>query len=35
MVIISLLVLVLGSVYYSEQFEQKQAHDDTQGPIRY
>jgi cell division protein FtsW (lipid II flippase) len=35
LLIISLLVLVFGSVYYSEQFEQKPAHDDTQGPIRY
>ncbi len=35
LLIISLLVLVFGSVYYFEQFEPKQAHDDTQGPIRY
>lgn len=34
MAIISLLVLVFGTVYYIEQFEHK-AHDDTQGPIRY
>ncbi|GEM_PF-1590841 len=34
LVIISLLVLVLGSVYYIEQFEQE-AHDDAQGPTRY
>ena len=32
--IISLLVLVFGSVYYFEQFEQ-QTHDDTQGSTRY
>lgn len=32
--IISLLVLVFGSVYYIEQFEQS-AHDDAQGPTRY
>ena len=35
LVIISLLVLVFGSVYYFEQFEPKPANDDTQGPIRY
>lgn len=34
MVIISLLVLVFGSVYYIEQFEDA-PHDDTQGPTRY
>ena len=34
MAIISLLVLVFGTVYYIEQFEQE-AHDDAQGPIRY
>ncbi len=34
MAIISLLVLVFGTVYYIEQFEQE-AHDDTQGPTRY
>lgn len=34
MAIISLLVLVFGTVYYFEQFEQE-AHDDTQGPTRY
>ena len=33
-VIISLLVLVFGSVYYFEQIEET-AHDDAQGPIRY
>ncbi|NWK54794.1 hypothetical protein HW115_04190 [Verrucomicrobiaceae bacterium N1E253] len=32
--IISLLVLVFGSVYYVEQFEQA-PHDDAQGPLRY
>lgn len=32
--IISLLVLVFGSVYYIKQFEQS-AHDDAQGPTRY
>ena len=32
--IISLLVLVFGTVYYIEQFEQE-AHDDAQGPTRY
>jgi len=35
LLIISLLVLVFGSVYYFEQLEPKQSHDDTQGPIRY
>jgi len=34
MAIISLLVLVFGTVYYIEQFEQE-AHDDAQGPTRY
>ena len=34
MAIISLLVLVFGTVYYIQQFEQE-AHDDTQGPTRY
>jgi len=33
MVIISLLVLVFGTVYYLEQFEQTDY--DAQGPIRY
>lgn len=33
MVIISLLVLVFGSVYYNAQFEQPA--NDPQGPIRY
>ena len=34
LVIISLLVLVFGTVYYIQQFEQE-SNDDAQGPTRY